>query len=119
MNYTILSLDNILAKAKKIVNNIPVEDIQKRWDKFVKTTTDSINASYFDHIETLHLKMKDMEEANNRLTLTNAELQSKIIPLIMAERHPQTTPRRTKNAHPGSCEEICDSPVFIIIKDRM
>ena len=85
MNYTILSLDNILAKAKKIVNNIPVEDIQKRWDKFVKTTTDSINASYFDHIETLHLKMKDMEEANNRLTLTNAELQSKLDSMMIYE----------------------------------
>ena len=78
MNYTILSLDNILGKAKKLVDKIQVDDLQKRWDKFVKTTTDSINASYFDQIEMLTFKMKDMEEANNRITLINAELQAKL-----------------------------------------
>jgi DNA repair exonuclease SbcCD ATPase subunit len=96
MKFTILPLNDrlntIIKQAKSMVKSIPIDEMQKHWDNFIKNVTDKLNDSLQDHIELLNMKLADQEDAsrvlqdiNANLTLRNVELEAKIESLLASQ----------------------------------
>ena len=89
MKFTILHpndrLASVFKQAKSIVKQLPLDEINQHWDKFVKNVTDKMNDTLQDQIEMLTMQLKDQEEAltdlraiHGNLYLRNQELQTKL-----------------------------------------
>ena len=82
MKFTILHsndrIASIFKQAKSVVKQLPLDEMQQHWDKFVKNVTDKMNDTLQDQIEKLTFQLKDQEEINTKLASRNIELELKI-----------------------------------------
>jgi len=57
-----------------MVKQLPLDEMQQHWDKFVKNVTDKMNDTLQDQIEMLTLQLKDQEEQYTTLQTQHANL---------------------------------------------